>query len=31
MWYIETIICNFNNKLQKISFKNFFIWKNEND
>jgi hypothetical protein len=31
MWYIETTICNFNNKLQNILLKNSFIWKNEND
>jgi hypothetical protein len=29
MWSIETTICIFNNKLQKISFKNSFIWKSE--
>jgi hypothetical protein len=29
MWYIGTIICILNNKLQKISFKNSFIWKSE--
>jgi hypothetical protein len=31
MWYIEATMCIFNNKLQNISFKNFVIWKNEND
>jgi hypothetical protein len=30
MWYIGATICIFNNKLQKISFKNSFIRKNEN-
>ncbi len=30
MWYVLEIICILNNKLQKISFKNSFIWKNEN-
>jgi hypothetical protein len=29
MWYVLEIICILNNKLQKISFKNSFIWKNE--
>jgi hypothetical protein len=29
MWYIGATICIFNNKLQNISFKNSFIWKNE--
>jgi hypothetical protein len=29
MWSIGTTICIFNNKLQKISFKNSFIWKGE--
>jgi len=29
MWFIETTICILNNKLQKISFKNSFIWKSE--
>jgi hypothetical protein len=29
MWSIGAIICIFNNKLQNISFKNYFIWKNE--
>jgi len=29
MWFIGTIICIFNIKLQKISFKNSFIWKSE--
>jgi len=29
MWYIGATICILNNKLQKISFKNSFIWKNE--
>lgn len=31
MWYIGAIIHILNNKLQKISFKNPFIWKNGND
>ncbi len=29
MLSIGATICIFNNKLQKISFKNSFIWKNE--
>jgi hypothetical protein len=29
MWYIEAVICIFNNKLQKISFKHFSIQKIE--
>jgi len=29
MWSIGVTICIFNNKLQKISFKNSFIWKSE--
>jgi hypothetical protein len=29
MSYIEATICIFNNKLQKISLKISFIWKNE--
>jgi hypothetical protein len=29
MWYIGATICIFNNKLQKISFKNSLIWKSE--
>jgi hypothetical protein len=29
MWSIRANICIFNNKLQNISFKNSFIWKNE--
>jgi hypothetical protein len=29
MWYIGASICIFYNKLQKISFKNSFIWKSE--
>jgi hypothetical protein len=29
MWSIGATICIFNNKLQKISFKKKFIWKNE--
>jgi len=29
MWSINATICIFNNKLQKISFKNSFIWKSE--
>jgi len=29
MWNIRATICIFNNKLQKVSFKNSFIWKNE--
>ncbi len=29
MWFIKVNICNFNNKLQKKSFKNSFIWKND--
>jgi len=29
MWSIGKTICIFNNKLQKISFTNYFIWKNE--
>jgi hypothetical protein len=29
MWYVGATICIFNNNLQKISFKNSFIWKNE--
>jgi hypothetical protein len=29
MWYIRATICIFNNKLQNISFKNSFTWKNE--
>jgi len=29
LWSIGEIIYIFNNKLQKISFKNSFIWKNE--
>jgi hypothetical protein len=29
MWSIGATIYTFNNKLQKISFKNSFIWKNE--
>jgi hypothetical protein len=29
IWSIEATKCIFNNKLQKISFKNSFIWKNE--
>jgi hypothetical protein len=28
MWYIRIIICIFNNKLQKVSFKKSYIWKN---
>jgi hypothetical protein len=31
MWYIETTKRIFDNKLQKILFNNFFIWKNEKD
>jgi hypothetical protein len=31
MWSIGAIICIFNNKLQKISFKTSFIWKMKND
>jgi len=27
MWYTTATICIFNNKLQKISLKNSFIWK----
>jgi hypothetical protein len=27
MWLIGATICIFNKKLQKISFKNSFIWK----
>ncbi len=29
MWSIGATTCIFNNKLQKISFENCFIWKNE--
>jgi hypothetical protein len=29
MWSIVATICIFNNNLQKISFKNSFIWKTE--
>jgi hypothetical protein len=29
MWSIGATICIFNNKLQKISFKNSLIWKGE--
>jgi len=29
MWSIGATIFIFNNKLQKVSFKNSFIWKNE--
>jgi hypothetical protein len=29
MWFIGATICIFNNKLQKISFKNSFVWKND--
>jgi len=29
MWSIAEILCIFNNKLQKNSFKKHFIWKNE--
>jgi hypothetical protein len=29
MWSIGATICIFSNKLQKISFKNSFIWKND--
>jgi hypothetical protein len=29
MWYIGATICISNNKLQKISLKNYFIWKSE--
>ncbi len=29
MWSIGATICIFDSKLQKISFKNSFIWKNE--
>jgi hypothetical protein len=29
--YIGKIICIFNNKLQKVSFKNSFIWKSVKD
>jgi hypothetical protein len=29
MWSIGATICIFNKKLQNISFKNSFIWKNE--
>jgi hypothetical protein len=29
MWSIGATICIFNNKLQKISFKNSLIWKSE--
>jgi hypothetical protein len=27
MWSIGSTMCIFNNKFQKISFKNSFIWK----
>ncbi len=27
MWYVKATICIFNNKLQKISFKVFFIYE----
>jgi hypothetical protein len=29
MWSMGAIICISNSKLQKISFKNYFIWKSE--
>jgi hypothetical protein len=29
MWSIEATIFNFDKRLQKNSFKNSFIWKNE--
>jgi hypothetical protein len=29
VWSIGATICILNNKLQKISFKNSLIWKNE--
>ncbi len=29
IWYIGGTICIFNNKLQKISLKNSFIWKSD--
>jgi len=29
MWSIGATMCIFSNKLQKISFKNSFIWKSE--
>jgi hypothetical protein len=29
MWSIGAIMCIFNNKLKKISFKKHFIWKSE--
>jgi hypothetical protein len=29
MWSIGATICIFKNKLQKILFKNSFIWKSE--
>ncbi len=31
MWFIGTTMCTFNNKLQKKSFKNSFMWKNGKD
>jgi hypothetical protein len=31
IWYIGTTICIFNNKLQKVSLKNSYMWKNEKD
>jgi len=30
MWFIGTIISIFNNMLQTNSFKNYFLWKNQN-
>ncbi len=29
MWYIGATICIFTNMLEKVSFKNSFIWKSE--